>query len=95
MARPVEIVQTSSRTKQLRLGIWIELVSLLWMMIEASVALVVGYATRSVSLQGFGIDSIIELIAGSVLLWRLVIEQRGGSLETARKGMPILVPFHP
>jgi divalent metal cation (Fe/Co/Zn/Cd) transporter len=51
------------------------------MIVEASVALVVGYATHSVSLQGFGIDSIIELISGGVLLWRLQVERRGGSVE--------------
>jgi divalent metal cation (Fe/Co/Zn/Cd) transporter len=32
-------------------------------------------------LQGFGADSIIELIAGGILLWRLLVEQRGGSVE--------------
>jgi len=37
--------------------------------------------TRSVSLQGFGIDSVIELIAGGVLLWRLLVEQRGGTTD--------------
>lgn len=30
-------------------------------------------------LQGFGLDSIVELVSGSILLWRLLIEQRGGS----------------
>jgi divalent metal cation (Fe/Co/Zn/Cd) transporter len=71
----------STRKGQVRAGIWIELVTLVWMTIEASVAITVGFATRSVSLQGFGIDSIIELIAGGILLWRLLVEQRGGSLE--------------
>lgn len=85
MARQVEMMQTSSRTSQVRLSIWIELSSLLWMVIEASVAIVVGFATRSVSLQGFGFDSIIELIAGGVLLWRLMLEQRGGSLEAVER----------
>ena len=71
----------SSRSRQVRLGVWIELVTIVWMTIEASVALSVGLATRSVSLQGFGADSIIELIAGGILLWRLLVEQRGGSVE--------------
>lgn len=73
------------RAKQVRLGIWIELVTIVWMVIEASIALITGFMTRSVSLQGFGIDSIIELIAGSILLWRLTIEQRGGSIETVEQ----------
>jgi divalent metal cation (Fe/Co/Zn/Cd) transporter len=51
------------------------------MVIEASIALTTGFATRSVSLEGFGIDSIIELIAGGMLLWRLLVEQRGGTIE--------------
>ena len=70
-----------SRLGQLRLGIWIELIALFWMVIEASIAITTGFATRSVSLEGFGIDSIIELVAGSILLWRLLVEKRGGSIE--------------
>ena len=70
-----------SRLGQVRLGIGIELIALIWMVIEASIAITAGFATRSVSLEGFGIDSIIELVAGSILLWRLLIEQRGGSIE--------------
>ena len=74
-------VERTTRAGQVRLGVWIELVTLVWMVIEASVALSVGFATRSVSLQGFGLDSIVELIAGGILLWRLLVEQRGGSTE--------------
>jgi divalent metal cation (Fe/Co/Zn/Cd) transporter len=70
-----------SRLGQLRLGIWIELIALFWMVLEASIAITSGFATRSVSLEGFGVDSIIELVAGSILLWRLLVEQRGGSIE--------------
>ena len=77
--------QIQGRAGQVRLGIWIELLSLLWMVIEASIAITTGYATRSVSLEGFGIDSIIELIAGGVLLWRLLVEQRGGSIEVIER----------
>jgi divalent metal cation (Fe/Co/Zn/Cd) transporter len=74
-------IQTQKRAGQLRLGIRIELISLFWMVIEASIAITTGFLAHSVSLEGFGLDSIIELIAGGVLLWRLLIEQRGGSLQ--------------
>ncbi|HEU5377030.1 MAG TPA: cation transporter [Ktedonobacteraceae bacterium] len=70
----------STRQSQVRLGVWIELVTILWMTIEAAVAISVGFTTRSVSLQGFGLDSIVELIAGGILLWRLLVEQQGGSV---------------
>lgn len=75
----------SRRGGQVRLGVWIELATIFWMTIEAGIAIVTGYATHSVSLQGFGIDSIIELIAGGVLLWRLLVEQRGGAVEVIER----------
>lgn len=87
MARDLPIVEgptqivSSSRNEHVRLGVLIELVTIVWMTIEASIAITVGFATRSVSLQGFGMDSIVELIAGGILLWRLLVEQRGGSVE--------------
>ncbi|GAC1618118.1 MAG: cation transporter [Ktedonobacteraceae bacterium] len=70
-----------ARTRQVRAGIGIEIVTIVWMVIEASIALTTGFTTRSVSLQGFGIDSIVELVTGGILLWRLLVEQRGGSVE--------------
>jgi divalent metal cation (Fe/Co/Zn/Cd) transporter len=79
MALPGLPVATSPRASYLRLGVWIELVTIVWMTMEAAIALAVGFTTRSVSLQGFGIDSLIELLAGSILLWRLLVESRGGS----------------
>jgi len=75
------LAQTRNRAGQVRLGVWIELISLFWMVIEACIAITAGIAAHSVSLEGFGIDSIIELIAGGVLLWRLLVERRGGSVE--------------
>ncbi|HEX3642292.1 MAG TPA: cation transporter [Ktedonobacteraceae bacterium] len=76
---------TSTRKGDIRQGSWIELVTILWMTIEGSCAITVGFATHSVSLQGFGIDSVVELVAGGMLLWRLLVEQRGGSVERVKQ----------
>ena len=73
--------QKQHRAGQVQLGIWIEVLSLFWMVIEACIAITAGFIARSISLEGFGIDSIIELIAGGVLLWRLLVERRSGSIE--------------
>jgi divalent metal cation (Fe/Co/Zn/Cd) transporter len=89
MARRLPILNAMSvgkptstrRDDDLRQGCWIELMTIFWMIIEGGCAISVGFATHSVSLQGFGIDSIVELIAGGILLWRLLVEQRGGCLE--------------
>jgi len=92
MTRSLPVLKTSSapspvpsRHEQIRLGVGIEVVTIVWMVVEAIVALTTGFATRSVSLEGFGIDSIIELIAGGILLWRLLVESYGRSEEHVRR----------
>jgi divalent metal cation (Fe/Co/Zn/Cd) transporter len=42
-----------------------------WHAIEASVAVAAGVVAGSVALVGFGADSLIEAIAGLVVIWRL------------------------
>lgn len=51
--------------------VWI---GLLWNIAEAVVALWSGFGASSVALIAFGLKSIIELVAGGVLLWRLRAE---------------------
>lgn len=72
------------RTQLVRKGVNIELVSILWMIVEAGIAIGSGLIAHSLALVAFGADSIIELIAGSVLLWRLTIEMNGASLEKVK-----------
>jgi divalent metal cation (Fe/Co/Zn/Cd) transporter len=48
------------------------------MLIEAAVAIGSGIAAHSLSLIAFGVDSLIELVAAGVLLWRLNVEMRQG-----------------
>lgn len=71
----------TSRRADLRLGIVIESITIAWMLAEAAIALGAGFAARSASLESFGLDSVIELIGGGVLLWRLWSEQRGADGE--------------
>lgn len=47
------------------------------MVIEAGVAIGAVVAAHSLALTAFGPDSVIELVTGSVLLWRLTPEARG------------------
>ncbi len=46
----------------------IELVTVIWMVIEAIVAIGAGILSGSVLLTAFGLDSVIELVSGGVLL---------------------------
>ena len=49
----------------------LEYLTISWNLIEAAVALVFGAIAGSISLVGFGIDSVIECSSAAVLLWRL------------------------
>jgi len=59
------------RGEALRLGRVLEWVTIGWNSLEALVALAGGIVAGSVSLLGFGVDSLIETGAGIALLWRL------------------------
>lgn len=75
----------SVQARQVRKGINIETVSILWMIVEVAVAIGAGIAAHSLALTAFGADSIIELMAGGILLWRLYVEANGASLERVRE----------
>ena len=49
--------------------------------VEAAVALWSGWQAGSIALVGFGLDSIIELVAAGALGWRLAVEARGADPE--------------
>ncbi len=69
----------------LRAGITIEWLTIAWMTLEAAVSVAAGVAAGSVALVAFGIDSVIELLSGSVVLWRLVSEQRAADRESTER----------
>src|SRR5262249_44435575 len=48
-----------------------------WMTIEGAASLLLGWASKSLLLEAFGIDSVIELFSAAVLLWRLRVEASG------------------
>jgi divalent metal cation (Fe/Co/Zn/Cd) transporter len=49
------------------------------MAVEAVLAIGAGLAARSVLITAFGFDSVIELLSGAILLWRLSSEDGGTS----------------
>jgi divalent metal cation (Fe/Co/Zn/Cd) transporter len=59
--------------------------SIAWNAVEAGVALAAGIAAGSISLLGFGLDSVIEVSASVILAWRLHQERHGGCTQEADK----------
>ena len=47
-----------------------------WHVFEATVAIAAGAAAGSIALVGFGADSVVEMLAGLVVIWRFAEERR-------------------
>src|SRR5437868_7652338 len=73
------VSQTRERADDVRLALLLTYITLGWMTIEGAAALLLGWASKSLLLEAFGIDSLIELFSGGVLLWRLKAEARGAA----------------
>lgn len=70
-----------TRAQLLRRGVWLEYLTVGWNVVEGLIAVGAGLAAGSIALIGFGVDSFVESISGSVLIWRLRAETVGGADE--------------
>jgi divalent metal cation (Fe/Co/Zn/Cd) transporter len=77
----VEPQPTRQRSEDVQLALRLTYLTLGWMTIGGAASLLLGWASKSLLLEAFGIDSVIELFSASVLLWRLRIEASGRANE--------------
>lgn len=73
--------QKISQAANVKRGRVLEYLTIGWNLLEAAVAIGAGAVAGSVSLVGFGIDSLIECSSGFILLWRLRDGERGEQRE--------------
>ena len=59
------------RAQLVRRGKRLEWLTIAWNSLEALVSIAAGLLAGSVSLVGFGFDSLIELTSGAAMLWRM------------------------
>ena len=52
-------------------GLHLEYFTVAYNITEAVVSVVFGSIANSIALVGFGLDSIVESLSGSVMIWRL------------------------
>lgn len=55
----------------LRRGLHLEYATLAWNALGSAVVLAAAVGARSVALAGFGLDSLIEIVASAVVVWQL------------------------
>jgi divalent metal cation (Fe/Co/Zn/Cd) transporter len=71
--------QTRERADDVRFALLLTYITLGWMTIEGAASLLLGWVSKSLLLEAFGIDSLIELFSAGVLLWRLRAEASGAA----------------
>src|ERR1017187_10236539 len=59
----------------------IQILTLVWMSVEAGGSLGAAWFARSPALLGFGGDSAVELLSAAVVLWRFNSRSRGANAE--------------
>ena len=74
-----------------RTALLLVLAGLLWNLVEAVVAFWAGVQAGSVAILAFGLDSIVELLAGGVLVWRLRTDRDEEEAEAAERKAQRLV----
>src|SRR5206468_7987121 len=64
-----------------------------WHVAEFAIALAAGLSAGSIALIGFGADSLIEALAGGVVIWLFTGERRGSGTAERRAQQLIAVSF--
>src|SRR5438094_6959707 len=64
-----------------------------WHLVEFAIAAAAGIAANSIALIGFGADSLIEAVAGGVVLWLFTGNRRGSSRAERRAQQLIAASF--
>jgi len=81
-----ETSESSLRKKALIL-VWI---GEIWNVFEATIAIWAALLAGSVALLAFGLDSIIELFAGAVMIWRFWKERENQETETEEIALKLI-----
>lgn len=80
---------TTRRSALVRRGVVLAWFTIAWNSVEGIAGIVAGIAAGSIALVGFGVDSYVEVFAGSVILWRLAKERHGRRLSDAAEARAV------
>jgi divalent metal cation (Fe/Co/Zn/Cd) transporter len=79
------MIVPTTRTDLIQRGERLEYFTILWNSIEGLLSVGAGIAAGSIALVGFGLDSFIEVISGSALLWRMKADRDRDHREHAER----------
>lgn len=66
-----DLAAEPDRRRRQRIALGLAWVTIAWNTIEAVVAIVAGAVASSIALVGFGLDSTVEVLSASVIVWQM------------------------
>jgi divalent metal cation (Fe/Co/Zn/Cd) transporter len=84
---------TSERSRLVRRAKLLAWLGIAWHAAEASIAIIAGIVAGSIALIGFGADSLVESLAGFILLWRFAGDRASSHSAEERAQKLIGVSF--
>lgn len=81
---------SSKHTLEVKRGRRLEYITIIWNSLEGIIAIGAGILAGSIALVGFGVDSVIEVSSGAIILWRLVSGEHREQLALKLVGLSFL-----
>ncbi len=78
-------VKKPSSPKALITGLWLVIFTIAYNLLESLIAIFSGYKAESIALVGFGFDSLIEIAAAVLVLWRLLLQLKQTNDDVVEK----------
>jgi divalent metal cation (Fe/Co/Zn/Cd) transporter len=91
---PLLVLRDPARDRLVRRAKLLAWLGVGWHFIEAAIAVGAGVAAGSIALIGFGADSLIESVAGFVVLWLFSGSRRGSTRAERRAQQLIGISFY-
>jgi len=79
------VTATADHAALVRRGRALQYLTVGWNSAEALVSVIAGVVAGSIALVGFGLDSVIEVSSGAIILWRLRAEHDAARRERAER----------
>lgn len=79
------VAHEESRSALVMSGKHLEYFTIIWHLLEGAISLVAGLVSGSLSLVGFGVDSLIELASAVAVWWRMAVDDKVDHRERNEK----------
>ena len=86
--------QRADRDRLVRRAKTLAWIGVAWHGVEATIAVGAGLAASSIALVGFGADSLIEALAGFIVLWRFATARASSGAAERRAQQLIAISFY-